>query len=305
MDVRLEAYRVFCKVVEVGTITGAADALYMTQSAVSQTIRQLEQSLEQKLFTRGAKGVTRTMAGEKLYASASRALTLLSGIEAEFERMRGEIIDELRIGASDTLCRHVLTPMLGDFHARYPEVTLQVTNRTTPATLELLRRGQVELAFINLPVRDEDVCVDPLISVSDCFVAAPALAVGAPLTLEAVCSLPLMLLERSSHTRQQLDSFFALSGLELRPQIELCSYELLVEFARIGLGVAGVVREFVQGDLTGGALVEIPLTQPLPERAVGIAYRREQPLSAAAQAFVQALRAHMDAARAPELQRNR
>lgn len=293
VDVRLEAYRTFYEVAKQGNMTRAAEALHVSQPAVSQAIRQLEQQLGGALFMRNARGMMLTKEGEALLRYVEQALRMIAEGENRFLEMHELLQGEIRIGASDTLCRHYLLRALERFHGAYPQVNVQVTNRTTRETLELLREARVDVAFLNLPIEeDPHLEMEPVREVHDVFVAGPAYreAANKDWTLGAVAGLPLVLLERASNSRCRLDDWALAQGVALHPSIELGSTDLCTAFARVGLGITCVVREFVQAELRRGELVELPVQPSPPPRYIGMATLRDVPLSFAAKTFVRMLR---------------
>ena len=286
---RLELYRVFYHVARYGSISEAARQLFASQPAVSQSIRQLEDYLGAKLFVRGSRGVSLTAEGAVLYDYVQRGYnTFLTG-----ERALRDVLTlqsgEVRIGGSDTLCKHVLLPVLRRFMSNHPQIKIRVTNRTTPESLDLLRRQEVDMALVHLPEASEEFDLTPIRQITDCFVANArfAEALQHPLHASALSQLPLLVLERETSTRESLDVWAARQGVVLTPEVELGSVDLLVEFARIGLGLAYVVRDFVERDLAEGELLEVRLVDPPPGRTVGLATNAALPLSRAAQEFMQ------------------
>ncbi len=289
MSADLELYRVFCTVARCGSLSHAARELYISQPAVSQAMRRLEDSLGCSLFTRTSRGITLTSEGRMLYGYADKAVNLVTAAEDKLNRMRTLQSGGLMIGASDTLCQFFLLPYLERFHAEYPEVQLQVTNRTTPETVELLKIGKVDIALVNLPVEDSALCVRECLDVHDVFVAAERFnhLKGEKVPMDVVAREPLVLLEQASNSRKYLDDFAAQSGVTLHPEIELGAHSLLVQFARIGLGIACVTVEFAKDALRSGELFEIELETPMPPRAIGLISLDGVPLSAAAQRFIE------------------
>lgn len=290
MSADLELYRVFCTVARCGSLSRAARELYISQPAVSQAMRRLEDSLGCALFTRTSRGISLTCEGRMLYGYADKAVSLVIAAEDKLDRMRTLQSGGLMIGASDTLCQFFLLPYLERFHGEYPEVQLQVTNRTTPETIELLKIGKVDIALINLPVEDSALSVRECLTVHDVFVASDerfSHLKGQKISLDLLFQEPLVLLEQASNSRKYLDAFVSQFGITLHPEIELGAHSLLVEFARIGLGVACVTREFAADALQNGELFEIELETPMPPRAIGLVSLEGVPLSAAAMRFIQ------------------
>ena len=152
MNVDLQLYKVFYTVARKKSITGAAEELFISQPAVSQAIKQLESLAGSQLFIRSPRGVLLTDEGKLLFSYIEKAMELINVAEEKFEEIRDLEKGTLSIGASDTLCKHFLLPYLKEFHKLYPKINLQIANRTSKETLELLRYGKVDIGFVNLPV---------------------------------------------------------------------------------------------------------------------------------------------------------
>ena len=290
MATDLDLYSIFCTVARCGSLSHAARELYVSQPAISQSMHRLEYALGCTLFTRTSRGISLTSEGRMLYSYAEKAVSLIAAAEDRLNRMRTLQSGGLMIGASDTLCQFFLLPYLEKFHLEYPEIQLQVTNRTTPDTVELLKVGKVDIALVNLPVNDSSLQVREVLNVHDVFVASSRFAhlKDHPITMEELSHEPLVLLEKASNSRKYLDDFASVCGVTLHPEIELGAHSLLVEFARIGLGIACVTQEFAADAINSGELFEIELTtpMPMPSRSIGLISLEGVPLSIAADRFI-------------------
>lgn len=266
MAADLDLYGIFCTVARCGSLSNAARELYVSQPAISQSMHRLEYMLGCTLFTRTSRGITLTNAGRLLYSYAEKALSLIAAAEDRINRMRTLESVNLMIGASDTLCQFFLLPCLEKFHAEYPDIQLQVTNRTTPETVELLKVGKVDIALVNLPIDDSMLCVREVLKVHDMFVASDRFShlKNRKVTMAELDKEPLVLLEKMSNSRKYLDDFASVCGVTLHPEIELGAHNLLVEFARIGLGISCVTYEFAADSIHDGELFEIQLDPHAP-----------------------------------------
>lgn len=272
MLTKLENYRVFCKVAQHKSFSGAAQELFLSQPAVSQSIRQLEEQLGMQLFVRSSKKVELTPQGSILYEYASSALGLLESAEQQLSGLQTLGAGQLRLGAGDITARHLLLPALERFHQLYPKVHLSIFNRTSASSLELLHAGRIDAAFVNLPIEDDRITVHWESPVQDIFVAGQKFAElkDKPLTARQLARLPLIMLEHKANSRVYVQRFFLRQGVELQPEIELASYELMGELARINLGVSCMVRQFCRQELQSGKLFELSLTELVPPRSIGM-----------------------------------
>ena len=287
MSVKLESYRVFKEVAEVGNITAAAQALYISQSAVSQSIKQLENDLQTRLFSRNSRGVTLTAEGRMLYEYVRSAMGLLETGEAKLSQTRELQMGQLIIGASDTVTSQFLLPYLASFHREHPAIHIQIISGRSHKVLGLLRSGKVDIAFASTPTDLTSLETYPCFPTHSIFVAGA----GYPCdfdhvySLEEMSAFPLILLERKASSRLYLERFFLQNGLKLNPEIELGARSLLVDLAAIGFGVAGVTEEFVTRDLESGRLRQLKTSFQIPPRSVDMCMLRDVPQTAAAERF--------------------
>ena len=254
MPTDLDLYSIFCTVARCGSLSHAARELYVSQPAISQSMHRLEYTLGCTLFTRTSRGISLTSEGRMLYSYADKAVSLIAAAEDKLNRMRTLQSGGLMIGASDTL-----------------------------------KVGKVDIALVNLPVIDSALSVKEVLKVHDVFVASSRFKhlLNRQVTLEELSREPLVLLEKASNSRKYLDDFAAVCGVTLRPEIELGAHSLLVEFAKIGLGVACVTYEFAAEAINSGELFEIKLKTPMPSRNIGLISLEGVPLSPAAERFIQ------------------
>lgn len=292
MAVKLELYRVFKEVAESGNISEAAKNLEVSQSAVSQSIKQLETSLQARLFARSSRGVVLTGEGQMLYQYVRSALGLLATGEDKLSQAQQLLLGTLTIGASDTVTSWFLTPYLDAFHRQHPNIRLKIVSGRSAKVLSLLKSGTVDIAFASSPA-------DSAIAHWPCFTTHTAFVAGSDYpcdfdhvyTREEISKFPLILLERKASSRLFLEQEFLKNGVSLTPEIELSSRSLLVSLAGIGLGVAGVTQEFVQKELDEGTIRMLKTDFDIPERSVDLCTLQDVHPTAAATAFIEMIQA--------------
>lgn len=287
MSVKLELYRVFKEVAEAGNITAAAQTLFISQSAVSQSIKQLEAELQTRLFARNSRGVTLTADGRMLYEYVRSAMGLLETGEEKLSQSRDLQMGHLTIGASDTVTSQFLLPYLDRFHRQYPAIHIQIISGRSHKVLGLLQSGKVDIAFASTPQEGASLETFPCLATHSIFVAGAEYPCDFDhvYTLEEIARFPLILLERKASSRLYLEKYFLQNGLHLNPEIELGARSLLVDLAAIGFGVAGVTEEFVQKELDSGRLKKLKTSFEIPARSVDMCLLSDVPQSAAAERF--------------------
>ena len=295
MSVKLELYRVFKEVAEAGNITAAAQTLFISQSAVSQSIKQLEAELQTRLFARNSRGVTLTADGRMLYEYVRSAMGLLETGEEKLSQSRDLQMGHLTIGASDTVTSQFLLPYLDRFHRQYPAIHIQIISGRSHKVLGLLQSGKVDIAFASTPQEGASLETFPCLATHSIFVAGAEYPCDFDhvYTLEEIARFPLILLERKASSRLYLEKYFLQNGLHLNPEIELGARSLLVDLAAIGFGVAGVTEEFVRRELESDRLRKLRTSFGIPPRSVDLCVLRDVPLTSAAQRFSDFIRENL------------
>ena len=287
MDISFELYKVFYYVATTLSFSQASRQLYISQSAVSQSIKSLEQKLGHPLFLRNTKKVALTPEGEALLRHVEPAVNLL--YEGENQLLNSPSVEApLRIGASDTICRYFLVPYLNRFHREHAGVHIKVTNQTSTRCVDLLESGQVDLIVTNYPnsrLTDRTAAI-PIHTFQDVFIASrehyPEL-MDKTLTLKELLRHPILMLDRKSTTSEFLHQLFQQHQLDLVPEIELGSNDLLVDLASIGLGIAFVPDYCLT---RASSLFKVRITEELPARQLVIAHNAQLPVPQAARAFI-------------------
>lgn len=291
---KLDLYRVFNVVSRNKSFTKAAQELYMTQSAVSQSILKLEKELEIQLFYRTSKGIVLTNEGELLYEHINSALGMINAAEEKILEFKTLTTGQLRVGVGDTISRYFLLPYLEEFHERYPGVKLNILNGTTTEICDYIKSGKADVGICNLPVYDDHLQVTPIKEIQDIFVCGEKYKelTEEPVSLEDLMEMPLIFLEKKSNSRMFVENYLKKKGVHISPVFELGSHDLVLEFTRINLGVSCVIKEFSRAYLERGDLFEITLEEEIPKRSIGTCYLKNVPLSRAAKKFVE--RVHGD-----------
>ena len=269
----------------------AAKNLYISQSAVSQSVKQLETALQARLFARSPRGVSLTSEGQMLYQYVRSALGLLATGEDKLSQAQQLLLGTLVIGASDTVTSQFLVPYLDDFHRLHPGIRLKIVSGRSAKVLSMLKSGAVDIAFASSPA-------DSAVESWPCFATHSAFVAGSGYdcdfdhvyTRREIADFPLILLERKASSRVFLEQEFLKHGVTLSPEIELSSRSLLVSLAHIGLGVAGVTLEFVQKALESGDIRALKTDFTIPARSVDMCTLRDVTPTAAAAAFMEMVR---------------
>ena len=275
MEQHLSQYRIFYEVDRCGNISRAAKELYISQPAISKAIGKLEESLGTRLFLRNSRGVQLTPEGNVLFQQVAAAFDSLSRGEKELKRIHDFHIGQLKIGVSNTLCKYVLLPYLKSFVEKYPHVNITIESQSTAHTLEMLEARKIDIGLVAEPRARRGLNFTPVMEIHDGFVCTPAYMENLTLREGPAPDIfktgNIMLLDRSNMSRKHLDTYLSDRDIEVNQLLEVTDMALLIEFARIGLGIACVILDFVSDDLKNGTLMEVPLDAPIPRRVIGFA----------------------------------
>ncbi len=292
MGVNLELYKIFYETARLGSVTAAADALFLSQPAVSQQIKLLEQALQTRLFIRSSRGVRLTPEGRVLFAQVAPAYESIRLGERKLAQMRNLESGELCIGASDMTLKFCLLPYLERFHSAHQGIHIRVTNAPTPDTLDSLAAGRIDFGVVSGPLPDSpSFSARPVGEIQDVFVAGSRFNAlrGQTLTPVELARLPLICLEGPSSTRTGLERFFRIHGAELTPEFDLATSDLIVEFALRNLGIGCVVSDFAREALADGRLFTLALSAAPPPRSLYLVQDERFPLSLAAQQLIESI----------------
>lgn len=291
MEQNLNYYKAFYTVAKHKNISKAAEELYISQPAISKSLSKLEENLGCSLFQRTSRGVTLTTEGAILYERIKDAFQSIEAGESEL-RHRNELgIGQIRIGVSTTLCKYILLPYLNQFINEHPHIKVTIACQSTFHTIQLLENGSIDVGLIGMPEHHSNIEFMELQQIQDTFVATRNylnnLSIREQNQENLFFGANLMLLDEENITRQYINDYFYRNNIKTNQILEVSTMDLLIEFAKIGLGIACVIREFVEEELRSGHLIELPMNEPIESRSVGFAYAKSHAPSKAVMQFLE------------------
>lgn len=274
MDINLELYHIFYVVALNGSISASTEILYISQPAITFQIKKLEEQLGVSLFTRTKKGVVLTEEGSVLFEYIKNAMDMIHSGENALSNLKNLDSGIIRIGASTTICRNVLMSYLEKFHEKFPKIEIQIVNTLSSSLLTELRNGNLDMLVLNLPMSEnKDINIIPVLDVQDIFVGNKKyydLTKG-KVNLNDLKNYPLIFQKLPSNTRAYLNSYLKENNIDLRPQLEVVSYNLIMDLVSAGFGIGYATKEFIKDDLKNKRLYEIEVIPSVPKRYIGIA----------------------------------
>ncbi|NLL79278.1 MAG: LysR family transcriptional regulator [Clostridiales bacterium] len=281
MENHLNLYHIFYTVARCKNISGAAKELYISQPAISKAIAKLEQNLETKLFVRSSRGVKLTDEGELLYRQVENAFASIHQGEEQIRRMNELGVGRLSIGVSTILCKYILLPYLQGFIKENPHIQISILCQSTFHILDALDQELIDIGLIGETSKAGKVHFRPVHTIEDIFVTTPSYLSNLkmrgtlpqkPTTQQYLSTATVMLLDKGNVTRQYIDKYLSDQNITTDQLIEATTMDLLIEFAKIDLGIACVIEDFVKKELEDGSLIKLPLLTPIPKRSIGFAY---------------------------------
>lgn len=276
-NVDLNLYKVFLCVAECGSISKASEILYVSQPAVSYSIKTLESKLDCKLFNRTAKGVELTAEATKLLYYIQSAYNILSTGIKMLNDSTELIYGEVRIGVPTHIGTFLVSKYIEKFNEKYPGIKFCITNKSTNEMVEMLEKRMLDLIIDTYPINSarEDVMISELLEVKNCFVGNEKykdLSKKRNIHIEDIQKYPLLLPPMSTSTRQALEKKVSTKIPNLEALIEVPTTEVMLDLVIRGLGIGYFSKPSVDNLIRQGVLNEINVDVDLPRNIICIAY---------------------------------
>lgn len=277
MDNNLNLYYIFYTVAMHKNISGAAKELFISQPAISKAISKLENNLETKLFLRSSRGVSLTTEGELLFEQVKNAFISIRNGEEQLKKIHELGVTNLSIGTSTTLCKYVLLPFLQKFVKENPHIRISISCQSSFETITALEKGLIDIGLVGIPEQTGNLIYVPIREIQDTFITTETylrnLKIREGSQKNSILSnATFMMLNKENISRKYVDLYLSSHQIEMSNIIEVDNMDLLIDFAKIDLGIACVIRDFVKQDIQNGTLVEMTFKQEIPKRKIGFAY---------------------------------
>ncbi len=289
-DLDFNLFKTFYTVVITGNITKAAEKLYISQPAVTKAIKNLEDSIGGTLFIRTKKGVILTEEGKVFFEYVKSILEDIRNAKNKFNSLIHLEEGKIHIGASATVTKHFLMPYIEKFHKMYPNIDISITNELTTNLVRYLRNGYIDFLVTNLPMNENsDLNIEVCAKLHDSFACSSKYINNPPkiLNLEELLKYKIITQKEPSNTRTFLNNYMKKNNIDFKPDIEIVSYNLVVEFIKVGFGIGYVTKEFIQKELKNKELYEIKVTPKIPTRDLGIITLKNNTLNFASNKFIE------------------
>ena len=288
MNVDLELYKVFYVVAKNKHMTKASEELYISQPAISQSIKKLEEQLGGTLFLRSNKGMELTEEGKMFYEYVKGALELINNAENEFTSFKDLSKGEIKIGCSTTLTKLVLLDTIKEFHLKYPNININVTNDLTSNLINDLKLGKLDFVIFNEGnVKENNLNLKLIKELKQGFIYNPKFYNDNIINFEDLNKYPLILQKEQSNSRKFLDYIALQNNVKLIPKMEVVSQELITEFTNIGLGIGFVIIDLAKRNYNN--LQEVKINKKIPNIKVYLATNKSISLTFASKTFIKYL----------------
>lgn len=275
MNINFELYRIFYVVANHSNITKASEELNISQPAISKSIKSLEEQLGGKLFIRTKKGVILTEEGKEFYKYIKHAIEYINNAENKFTDLINLECGCIKIGINTKLTKEFLLPYLEKFNTLFPKIDIQIITDLTSNLMQKLRNGLIDIVIFNINDKEygNEIEIIKCRKITDCFVVNNKYKdlINKELSLSDLNNYPLILQAKGSNTRWFLDKLGQDNNIIFKPHIELTSYSLVSCFAKIGLGIGYVTKDYIKNELDNKELYELKIKEKIPSRYIGIA----------------------------------
>lgn len=286
MNIDLELYKVFYVVAKNKHMTRASEELHISQPAISQSIKKLEDQLGGTLFLRSNKGMELTEEGKMFYEYVKGALELIGNAENEFTSFKDLSKGEIKVGCSTTLTKLILMDALENFHKDYPNININIVNGLTSNLINDLKLGKLDFVIFNESnVKENNLYLEKIKELKQGFVYNPDYYTDNVKTFSDLNKLPLILQNGESNSRKLLDYIALQEHVKLIPRMEVVSQELISEFANIGLGVGFVIIDLANRNFKN--LKELEINKTIPNINVYLALNKSVLLTFASKKFLE------------------
>ena len=291
MENNLNLYYIFYTVALHKNISGAAKELYISQPAISKAISKLEQSLDVILFHRSSRGVTLTMEGELLFTQVQTAFSAIRHGEEQLKKVNELGISQISIGVSITLCKYVLLPYLQQFVKDIPHIKVTITCHPTMETLRDIDNSVTDIGVVGIPSLPNGLTYIPFREIQDTFVTTDRYLENLKIRVgndrKAILNnATFMMLNKENISRKYVDMYLSSHQITMDNIIEINTMDLLIELAKIDLGIACVIKDFVKDELDDHSLTEVSLGRAIPKRKLGLVYKDDTIMTDAMKKFI-------------------
>lgn len=289
MNIDLELYRVFYTVAKNKHMTKASEELHISQPAISQSIKKLEEQLGGSLFLRSNKGMELTEEGKMFYEYVKGALELINNAENEFTSFKDLSKGEIKIGCSTTLTKLILIDTLKDFHNKYPNINVILTNDLTSNLINDLKLGKLDFVIFNESnIKETNLHLEKIKELRQGFIYNPEFYKDEIINFNDLNKFPLILQKEQSNSRKLLDYIALQNSVKLIPKMEVVSQELIVEFVNIGLGIGFTIIDLAKRNYKN--LKELKINKKIPNINVYLATNKSISLTFASKMFIKDLK---------------
>ncbi len=289
MNINLELYRIFYTVAKNKHMTKASEELHISQPAISQSIKKLEDELGGTLFLRSNKGMELTSEGKMFFEYVKGALELINNAENEFTSFKDLSKGDIKIGVSTTLTKLILLEPLKKFHLDYPNINISITNDLTSNLVNDLKLGKLDFIIFNESnIKESNLELLKLKELKQGFMYNPAFYSDDITSFKDLNKYPLILQKTQSNSRKLLDYISLNNNVILKPKMEVVSQDLITEFVNIGLGIGFVIIDLANKKFDN--LKELHINKKIPNINIYLATNKSISLTFASKTFIKYLK---------------
>lgn len=289
MNIDLELYKVFYAVAKNKHMTRASEELHISQPAISQSIKKLEEQLGGTLFLRSNKGMELTEEGKMFFEYVKGALELIKNAENDFTSYKDLTKGEIKIGCSTTLTKLLLLDTINEFHKKYPNINFQIENDLTSTLINDLKLGKLDFVIFNeSDIKEKNLNLEKICEMNQGFIYNSNYYKDDINSFLDLNKYPLILQKKESNSRKLLDYITSQNSIKLLPKMEVVSQELVTEFTNIGLGIGFTIIDLAKRKYP--YLKELKINNKIPNINIFLATNKSISLPFASKKFLEEFR---------------
>jgi LysR family transcriptional regulator, transcriptional activator of the cysJI operon len=256
-DIDFNLIKTFVNVYENKSILMASKEMFVSQPAISKSIKKLENFLGGKLFVRTPKGVIPTLEGEVFYSSCIVGLKNINNAIDNFKSVSNLKSGSLSIGSSSTIIRKILLPFLSKFSLKYPNIKISILDAVSSELEEKLQKMELDVILLNLPINDESKYnITNIIDTTDCFIASKNFKKDY-IDIKELNNYPIILQKKPSSNRDYFELMCKENNVNISPKFEIGSFGLITDFVAENMGIAYTIKDFIKKDIENGRVKEL------------------------------------------------
>ena len=289
-EIDLNLIKTFLCVYECKSFLLASKKMFVSQPAITASIKRLEEALNGKLFIRTSKGVVPTAEGEEFNKACYNSMLILENGINKFMSQNKLEAGNLNLGSSSTMIRKILLPFIKEFNKKYPNIVISITDANSEKLQKYTKNRILDLSVVNMPIANaNDFEIISLCNTTCCFIAPKDFEFDY-IDKDKLSNYPLLVQKRPSSNRDYFDQMCIENNLVLNPNFEIGSFGLITDFVSNGMGIGFTIKDFILDDIKNGRVKELKTDIKIKPQEVVVLIPKGSVNSFVTQSFIDGLK---------------